>query len=95
MNVTVIVTYIFYMIENIVEKGENAGYQHFLLFSQCFQKSSYPRSLKVRIVWERVKTLSEVWSGDLFTDPMWPISEVLSDIIKTHIFETWSYGVKK
>ena len=23
--------------ENIVEKGENAGYQHFLLFSQCFQ----------------------------------------------------------
>ena len=22
--------------ENIVGKGENAGYQHFLLFSQCF-----------------------------------------------------------
>ena len=28
-------------IENIVrKKGENAGYQHFLLSSQCFQKSS-------------------------------------------------------
>ena len=26
------------MIENIVGKGENAGYQHFLLFPQCFQK---------------------------------------------------------
>ena len=25
-------------VENIVEKGENAGYQHFLLFPQCFQK---------------------------------------------------------
>ena len=25
--------------ENIVGKGENAGYQHFLLFSQCFQKA--------------------------------------------------------
>ena len=23
-------------LENIVEKGENAGYQHFLLFPQCF-----------------------------------------------------------
>ena len=22
--------------ENIVGKGENAGYQHFLLFPQCF-----------------------------------------------------------
>ena len=22
-------------VENIVEKGENAGYQHFLLFPQC------------------------------------------------------------
>ena len=28
-------------IENIVEKGENAGYQHFLLFPQCFQKAYY------------------------------------------------------
>ena len=26
-------------IENIVGKGENAGYQHFLLFQHCFQKS--------------------------------------------------------
>ena len=24
-------------VENIVGKGENAGYQHFLLFPQCFQ----------------------------------------------------------
>ena len=26
--------------ENTVEKGENAGYQHFLLFPQCFTKPS-------------------------------------------------------
>ena len=25
-------------VENIVEKGENAGYQYFLLFPQCFEK---------------------------------------------------------
>ena len=33
--------------ENIVGKGENAGYQHFHLFPQCFQKSSFSGSLKV------------------------------------------------
>ena len=26
-------------VENIVGKRENAGYQHFLLFLRCFQKS--------------------------------------------------------
>ena len=34
-------------VENIVEKGENAGYQHFLLFLQCFQKVSCTGSLKL------------------------------------------------
>ena len=38
-------------VENIVGKGENAGYQHFLLFSQCFQKASFFGSLEVGIVW--------------------------------------------
>ena len=38
-------------VENIVGKGENAGNQHFLLFLQCFQKVSFPGSVKVRIVW--------------------------------------------
>ena len=28
-------------VENIVGKGENASYQHFLLFPQCFQKFSF------------------------------------------------------
>ena len=27
-------------IENIVGNGENASYQHFLLFPQCFQKAN-------------------------------------------------------
>ena len=26
-------------VENIVEKGENVGYQHFLLYLQCFEKA--------------------------------------------------------
>ena len=36
--------------ENIVGKAENAGYQHFLPFPQCFQKAFYTRSFKVVIV---------------------------------------------
>ena len=38
-------------VENIVGKEENADYQHFLLFPQCFQKASISGSLKVGLVW--------------------------------------------
>ena len=34
-------------VENIVGKGENAGYQHFLLFPLCIQNASLSGSLKV------------------------------------------------
>ena len=33
------------MVEKIVGKEENAGYQHFLLFPQCFQKALSSRLL--------------------------------------------------
>ena len=36
-------------VENIVEKGENAGNQHFLLFPQWFKEVSFPRLFKVSI----------------------------------------------
>ena len=32
-------------LENILGKGENAGYQHFVFFPQCFQKLSIQGSL--------------------------------------------------
>ena len=38
-------------VESIVGKGENAGYQHFLLFQQCFEKVTFSMSLKVWILW--------------------------------------------
>ena len=47
MHVTEKFKFILRRIENIVGKGENAGYQHFLLFLQCFQKASFQGSLKV------------------------------------------------
>ena len=55
INVTEKVKYVLGRAENIVGKGENAGYQHFLLFLACFQKASFPRSLKVGIVRQRIK----------------------------------------
>ena len=44
-------------VEDIVEKGKNAGYQHFLLLPQCFQKVSPIESLKIGIVRSRVKRI--------------------------------------
>ena len=46
--------------ESIAGKGENAGYQYFLLFPQCFQKLSFSGALKVGIVW---------WSVNAWTRP--------------------------
>ena len=51
LNVVLTMVSCFDRIENIVGNGENAGYQHFLLFPQCFQNFKQPGSLKVRIVW--------------------------------------------
>ena len=37
-----------------------AGYQHFLLFPQCFQKASFPEASKGVIVWEWVKRIVKI-----------------------------------
>ena len=39
VNVAQKLKFVYGSLENIMVKGENAGYQHFLLFPQCFQKS--------------------------------------------------------
>ena len=51
LNVTQNVKVVFNRIENIVGKEENAGYQYFLLFPQCFQKAFSSSASKVVIVW--------------------------------------------
>ena len=43
--------FLFDKVENTVGKGENAGYQHFLLFLECFPKLCSYGSLRVGIVW--------------------------------------------
>ena len=34
------IIFLFDRVENTVGKGENAGYQHFLIFPRCFPKMS-------------------------------------------------------
>ena len=51
INVTENLKIVLGQVENIVEKGENAGNQHFLHFPQCFQEFSFPRWLKLSMVW--------------------------------------------
>ena len=48
-------------------KGENAGYQHFLLFPQCFQKASNTGSLQIVSEWERVNPLQHDLILDMST----------------------------
>ena len=50
INVTEILKYVLGRVENIMRKGKNAGYQHFLLFP-VFSKAFSLGSLKVEIVW--------------------------------------------
>ena len=50
INVTQKLKFVLRRVENIMGKGENDGYQHFLLSPQCFQKLSSSGSIKARIV---------------------------------------------
>ena len=38
-------------LKTLWEKGDNDGYQHFLLFPQYFTKASFSMSSTVKIVW--------------------------------------------
>ena len=86
LSVTKMTISFFDRVENTVRKGENAGYQHFLLFRQRFPKPSSLGLLKVGNVWYRVNasakasttltisatsiTSSGVWTGLQFCPPL-------------------------
>ena len=57
LNFATVTISLFGTLENTVGKEENAGYQHFLLFPQCFPKLSLLGLLKVGIVWSRVNNV--------------------------------------
>ena len=49
-------------VENIVGKGENVGYQHFLLFPQHFQEASLSEVIKTQFHFKDI-TLSQTSPG--------------------------------
>ena len=51
---------LFDKVENTVGKGENAGYQHFLLVLQCFSKPFFFRAIKSKDC--VVKSKEDSWS---------------------------------
>ena len=51
LNVTKNLKYLSDRVENIVGRGENSGYKHFLLVPKYFQKPSFQGLLKVGAVW--------------------------------------------
>ena len=57
INVAQMMISVYDWVENIVEKGENAGYQHFFLFPQYFQKAPFLGSLKCRDCVERSQSI--------------------------------------
>ena len=48
LNVTQNIKVVFHRLEYIVGKEENAGYQHFPLFPQCFLKAFFLQCVKSR-----------------------------------------------
>ena len=51
IKVTENLKFVLWRVENIVGKGENAGYQRFLFFPLCFLQASFSGVSKVGIVW--------------------------------------------
>ena len=59
---TQVMEYFLDRVENDVGKGKNAGYQHLLLYPECFQKISFPGSSNLLIKWCFMLFLSVFYS---------------------------------
>ena len=70
-NVAKMMQTFFHRVENIVGKGENAGYQHFLLSPQCFQKA-FSFVAAFQIVFVKVKHIMGEKGKDLVTSNNFP-----------------------
>ena len=68
-------------VKNIVRKRENAGYQHFLLFSKCFQESNLPGSLKLSgkglILYHTILTFNDPYSARCLLKTLWEMEKML------------------
>ena len=75
-NVSRIMVSVLGRVENIVGKGENAGYQHFLLFSTMFSKVFFTR------VVDKVSCTRTIILGCIFLQ-FFPVAHFQSQIVST------------
>ena len=61
INVTEKIKFLFGRVRDIVGKGGNAGYQHFLLFPHCFFKRLLFQGVKIRDLCGKVLTNTSSW----------------------------------
>ena len=54
---------------NIAGKAENAGYQNFLFFPECFQKPSLSGTLQIILKDTIDRKISNIYEGDHLTLP--------------------------
>ena len=66
-DVTQNIEFVFHTVENIVGKGENAGFQHFLLFTQYVVKDIFGGDVKSRhCLVKNIITVSVLIYGPMF-----------------------------
>ena len=76
-------------VEN-VGKGENASYQHFLLFPHCFQKASFLQSLKAGLCGKELNDL--IWLKTLWKREKIPVNSNFSFYHNTCILKGFCLG---
>ena len=56
--------FLFHRVENTVEKGENAGDQHFLLFP-VFSKASFLNPLADDKIWSKLTKIADIFKWEI------------------------------
>ena len=80
--------------ENIVGKGKNAGYQHYLLFPQCFLPYLREKSLLQQHLFYRLQMLSFINPlPDGKTLDLFKLKEFAAD--KINVYQKWKFGLER
>ena len=98
IEVVKVMIFVFDRVENLVGKGENAGYQYFLLFSQSFNPFLHIYSFKHieekglrKVLWIKVKFL--ISSNFTFFHNVFCILKSFNSHISLALFNFFEFGI--